>query len=293
MNVLIFGCGYLGKRVARVWTETGQTVFAVTRSLQTATAFPNLGIRPIVADVCDPATLRELPEVDLVLYSVGFDRNSGKTQEEVTCGGVQHVLAAMHAKCRQFLYVSSTSVYGQSAGEWVDEDSPCEPSQLGGQLNLSAERMVLDQFPSGQGRKANILRLAGIYGPERLLSRIDSLRANQPLAGSGESWLNLIHVDDAVQAIVACSKNAPPGSVYNVVDDRPVLRREYFEALAQHVRAPVPVFDAAQPRDRGSGGLNKRCSNSRLRRELGWSPQFPSFSEGLPNCFEQSSARTQ
>jgi nucleoside-diphosphate-sugar epimerase len=284
MRTLIFGCGYLGRRVAATWVEAGHEVFAVTRSSSNADLLRQSGIRPLIGDVCEPVSLKELPEVDLVLHSIGFDRSSHRNHEEVTVGGVQNVLNAVSDRCRQFIQISSTGVYGQSDGEWVDETSECNPSQLGGRLNLTAERFVLDRFASAGRSNANILRLAGIYGPGRLLSRVESLRARVELAGRGDSWLNLIHVDDAVTAILACASHGQPGATYNVVDDQPIKRREYFESLANLVRAPMPTFNPDQMRDRGSGGVNKRCANRKIRENLGWVPRFPSIATGLPNA---------
>lgn len=282
MRVLIFGCGYLGKRVASAWIESGHTVIAVTRSQQNADSFRQSEIHPLIGDICDPSSLAELPVVDVVLHAVGYDRTSQRTQKEIVCDGLQNVLNAVIGRCAQFIQISSTSVYGQSAGEWVDETSECKPTQPSGQLTLAAERLVQDRGSRAPATHATILRLAGIYGPGRLLSRVETIRAGVPLAGRGDSWLNLIHVDDAVTAIVKCATGSAPSTTYNVVDDEPIERREYFSLLARLLDAPPPTFDPNQPSARGSGGLNKRCSNRKLRDELGWKPVYPSIVVGLP-----------
>lgn len=286
MRVLIFGCGYLGRRVATAWIESGLEVFAVTRSPEKSDLFRKSGIQPFIGDVCEPASLDNLPDADIVLYSVGYDRTSSRTHEEVTCHGTEHILERLKDRCGRFIYTSSTSVYGQSSGEWVDERSECNPSQLGGRLNLIAEQSVQDRFPKNRSTSAVILRLAGLYGSGRLLSRKESLLAAEPISGRGDSWLNLIHVDDATRAVIASSKDDVRAGIYNVVDDQPVRRAEYFELLAELIGAPPPTFDASQPGARGSGGLNKRCSNQKLRTESSWKPAFPSFATGLPASIE-------
>ena len=286
MKKLIFGCGYVGRRVAAAWVDQGDDVFAVTRSLQNADSFRDFGVRPIVADLCDSHSLHHLPEVDVILHSVGFDRNSGKTREEVSLGGMANVLAAIGRDCKRFIFVSSTSVYGQFDGEWVDEDSACNPLQPGGQVCVQAETLVKNHFRDIPFASACVLRLAGIYGPGRLLSRVDALMAGTPLAGNGDSWLNLIHVDDAVAAILACEQSRVPDECFIAVDDRPIQRSEYFERLARLTQAPAPTFDASQPSARGSGGLNKRCRNRKLREQLGWSPKYPSIETGLPAAID-------
>ncbi len=281
MRILIFGCGYLGRRVADAWIGVGNDVFAVTRSQQNAESFRLAGIQPVIADVCDLSTLQQLPEAEVVLHAVGFDRNSGQSQTDVMCGGMRNVLSVIGDRCDRFIQISSSSVYGQSAGEWVDELSECRPTQPGGRLCVEAERMVRERFSDVDAGTANILRLAGIYGPGRLLSRVETLKVGGPLVGRGDSWLNLIHVDDAVSAVIACERHAKPGETYLVVDDRPIERAEYFGLLARLVGAPVPTFDSSQPSTRGSGGLNKRCSNRKLCNDLNWSPAYPSIATGL------------
>ncbi len=281
MRTIIFGCGYLGRRVASAWIARRHEVFAVTRSPKNAESFRESGIQPIIGDVCDFSSLRNLPKVDIALHSIGFDRSSGKSQEEVTRGGMQNVLSALRGGCDRFIHVSSTSVYGQSDGEWVDEDSECHPTQPNGQLTLAAEELVRDAVDSQEINCATVFRLAGIYGPGRLLSRIETLRSGQPFSGRADSWLNLIHVDDAALAILTCTRSGLPVTIYNVVDDRPIERREYFGQLAKLVGAPEPTFDATQPRVRGSGGLNKRCSNRKLKQDLGWLPVHASIVTGL------------
>lgn len=281
MKATIFGFGYLGHRVAAAWLRAGYELSAVTRSVQKAAQLNDAGIRPFVADVCDAASLTSLPEVDIVFHAIGFDRNSGRTQEEVTCGGTRNVVNHFAGRCQRFIYVSSTSVYGQADGEWVDETSVCQPTQPGGQLNASAEQIVREHFDGSDASTFNILRLAGIYGPGRLLSRIDSLQSGTPITGRGDSWLNLIHVDDAVTAVTTCATKGTSGTIYNVADDRPIRRSEYFELLAELVGAPTPSFDPNQSSARGSGGLNKRIANRRLREELGWMPNYPSIETGL------------
>lgn len=289
MRAMIFGCGYVGQRVAATWLRGGHDVIALTRSAQRADALQKLGIQPRVGDICEPDTLIHLPDVDVVLYAVGFDRTSPRSHEEVTCDGLRNVLRVIRNRCQRFIFVSSTSVYGQSNGEWVDEDCPCDPVQAGGKLNLKAEELVRESFPADQNRSAIILRFAGIYGLGRLLSRIETLRAGLPIAGRGDAWLNLIHVDDAVTAVNACISHDGASTIYNVIDDQPVERRAYFELLAELVGAPVPTFDPLQASARGSGGINKRCSNRKLSDETGWKPGYATIATGLPASVKAAS----
>ena len=288
MRFLIFGCGYLGKRAAQVWIDGGHTVFAVTRSVTNAELLKAIGIHSIIGDICRPESLAELPDVDVVLHAVGFDPKSQWTREQVTRDGMKNVIQAISGRCSHVIQISSTSVYGQSGGEWVDESSECLPTQISGQLTLAAEQLVLELGATNPSIQTTILRLAGIYGPGRLLTRVESLRTGQPLSGRADSWLNLIHVDDAVAAIGRCLRDTVPSRIYNCVDDTPVERGTYYRELARCVGAPPPRFDETLPALRGSGGLNKRCSNRRLREELNWSPNYSSYLSGLQSALENS-----
>lgn len=278
---LIFGCGYLGQRVARRWRDAGRTVAVVTRSPARAEAFRQQGLVPYIADVCVPESLSHLPDADRVLYAVGYDRSGEHAQEEVFVNGLSRVLQALGSRFRRFVYISSTSVYGQNNGSWVDESSVCEPVQPGGKHCLAAERL-LTQAVAGQDRAAAILRLAGIYGPQRLLSRSADLKSGVPISGRPDAWLNLIHVDDAVEAVERAAQIESPAPVYVIADDQPISRGDYYRRLADLVGAPSPHFDGAQPARRGSGGLNKRCSNRRMKTELQVRLRYPTIESGLP-----------
>src|SRR5665213_3277715 len=232
---LIIGCGYLGRRVAHIWVAQGDVVFALTRSSANAEALRQFGITPIVGDVTDSASLAVLPKVDTLLYAVGLDRRTGHSQRDVYVGGLDNLLPQIAGKVRRLLYVSSTSVYGQNSGEWVDETSDCRPESANGQVCLDAERLLQQKLP-----EANVLRLAGIYGPGRLVARIEALRAGQSPEGNPDAWLNLIHVDDAAAAVLACERRGKPGATYLVCDDHPCRRREYYSLLAAMIGAPAP-----------------------------------------------------
>ena len=202
---LIIGCGYLGRRVAKHWLAEGCSVYALTRSPERGAELRDAGLIPLLGDVTKPASLPEFPTVDILLYAVGLDRRSGQTQRDVYVGGLANVLPRIAGNVQRAIYISSTSVYGQNAGEWVDESSACQPESTNGQVCLEAERLFQQAIPS-----SNLLRLAGIYGPGRLIARMEALRAGIAPEGNPDAWLNLIHVDDAVSAVLACERRAVP-----------------------------------------------------------------------------------
>jgi nucleoside-diphosphate-sugar epimerase len=288
-KTLIIGCGYLGRRVARQWIARGDEISALTRSTDRAGELGAAGVVPLVGDVTARATLAGLPEVDTVLYAVGLDRQSGKSQRDVYVDGLANVIDELTGKVRRWIYISSTSVYGQDGGELVDESSACVPQSPNGQVCLEAERLLKTRVP-----QANILRLAGIYGPSRLVARVEALRAGTAPEGNPDAWLNLIHVTDAAAAVLACERHGAPGATYLVADGHPCRRRDYYSLLAALIGAPKGLASSARPgRDVTAAdeeavpvatGLNKRCQNRRLREELLLTLRYPTFRVGLPDA---------
>jgi nucleoside-diphosphate-sugar epimerase len=277
--MLIFGCGYLGRRVAALERALGRRVAALTRSSHKADELRRDGIEPILGDVLRPDTLLDLPHADTVVYAIGLDRSSGATMRQVFVEGLGNILDWLSPPGR-FIYVSSSSVYGQTDGGWVDEDSATEPAEESGQVVLEAERLLHARLP-----EAVILRFAGIYGPGRLLRR-KAVEAGEPIVGAADKWLNLIHVDDGARAVLAAESRAQPGRAINICDDEPVRRRDFYAELARRLNAPIPRFVApasdqpTPPHEKA----NRRIHNARMKAELGVALAFPSYRVGLHEC---------
>lgn len=279
MAKLIFGCGYLGSRVGQRWLVAGETVYAVTRSPRRAEQLRDAGYQPLVADVTQPATLDGLPLAETVLYAVGFDRSTGLAMRQVYVDGLRAALDALPQGTGRIVYISSTSVYGQGDGQWVDEDSPTEPSRENGRICLEAERVLREhRF----GDRAVVLRLAGIYGPGRVPRRA-ALVAGEPIPAAKEGYLNLIHVDDAASVVLAIENVSQLPRTLLVADGQPVVRGEYYAELARLVGAPPPRFTApvAGSPAAARATSDKRIRNDRLLRELGIELAYPSYREGL------------
>ena len=275
-SALIIGCGYLGMPVARAWKQQGRVVTALTRCR--TQELSDAGLIPLRGDVLDPPSLRQLPQVDTLLYAVGLDRRAGRPMREVYVDGLKNVVKALQdaGKLPQhWISISSTSVYGQTDGQEVSEESPTIPLDDSGRIVLEAEQTLRQLVPG-----AVILRFAGIYGPGRLLRRA-ALLAGQPLIGDAEKWLNLIHVADGVQAILAAESRAKPGALYNVADGTPVTRREFYTYLAKLLGAPPAQFELPPVEQTLIQEANRRVSAQKARRELGWMPRYPSYQQGL------------
>lgn len=286
MSVLIFGCGYVGHRAARAWHESGTSVAVVTRLGDRADALAQEGFQSIIADVTRPETLGQLPAARTVLFAVGYDRRQSLSIRETYAGGLQHVLDRLSPETLRIIYVSSTGVYGDAGGDWIDEGTRPEPARDGGRACLAAEQVLFDH---DLGNRGVVLRLAGIYGPGRIPRR-DDLLSGMPIAGNADGNLNLIHVDDAVQAILAAAVQARSPRIYNVSDGNPAPRRSYYEELARLLAAPAFRFSDAEGEssERSRGGADKRVSNARMLSELGVTLRYPSFREGLAAIVQSS-----
>jgi len=275
---LIVGCGYLGRRVAARWQKAGHEVYAITRSGEHAAEFTQRGLRPVVADVMRLETLVDLPVATTVLYAVGHDRTANYGIEELYFRGLVNLLNALPAGTGRVIYVSSTGVYGDRAGEWVDENSPCFPDRPGGRACLAAEEALRDH---PRGADAIILRTAGLYGPGRI-PRKESLTQGRVIPAPAAGWLNLIHVDDAA-AVVLIAESARGPRLYLVSDGIPVARRDYYVEMARLFGAAAPRFispDVTQP-SVARAASDKRISNARMLAELGVQLRYPSYREGL------------
>jgi len=276
---LVVGCGYLGIRVARRWLAEGAEVYAVTRSAERAEALRHEGLRPIVADVTRPETLAGLPPAETVLYSVSYDPQGAASRWDVYPHGLRAVLDALGQSTRRIVFTSSTGVYGQTDGTWVDEGSPCLPTREAGRAMLAAEEVLEGHRLAGRGI---VLRLAGLYGPGRI-TRLRDLLAGRPIAAPPRAFLNLIHVDDAAGVVQAAETCRRVPRTYVVSDGSPVERDEFYRWLSDLLGCPPPQFTEPTPESlaQSRSSTDKRVRNRRMLEELGVTLRYPTYREGL------------
>lgn len=272
---LVVGCGYLGLRVARLWRGAGARVLALTRSPDRATALAAEGLEPVLGDVTTPGSLPPLPAVDMIFWAVGFDRASGATYRDVHVTGLGHVLDAVPGTSR-VVFSSSTGVWGTDDRAVVTESTPAHPAREAGRVLLEAEALLRART----GDRGTALRFAGLYGPGRL-PRLDDLKAGRPIAADPDSWLNLIHADDAAAVVCAVAEAAATRPLYVVSDGHPVRRRDWYGRLAAVTDSPSPTWDLAAPRSRGA---DKRVDPSLLFRDVSVTLEHPDPLGGLESA---------
>ncbi|GAB3782888.1 NAD-dependent epimerase/dehydratase family protein [Dyella agri] len=267
-RILLAGCGDLGMRVAARLLAQGDEVWALRRRPPEQT-LP--GLRWLGADLAAPHSLAGLPAgITRLVYLPAPDARDKAAYRTLFVDGLRHLLQALDGGAlRQVLLVSSSAVYGEHDGDWVDEDTPPAPPGFNGALLLEAE-----QWLAAQAVPSTVLRLAGLYGPDRL-QLVERLRAGVPRVPRAlPHWANRIHVDDAATAIVHLLRLPAPLPLYLGVDDTPLPLDELYDFLARLIGAPLP---GEGPAPAGVG--SKRLSNARLRAS-GWVPGWPDARDG-------------
>ena len=234
---------------------------------------------PLALDITETATVEQLKaiEFDTVVVAVGMDRKRYDSVHNVYVGGLKNVLQNLSNNIGQLIYVSSTGVYGNFGGEWVDESSPTDPQRDGGKACLAAEQLLKG---SHFADRATILRMAGLYGNERVPTK-SAVESRQWSKLSATGYLNLIHVDDAVSAVCAVTEKSFHGETFLVADSSPTLRREYYQHLADMFElGPIP-WTEARPDPNSRGSSSKRISNRKLLDRTGLKLTHPDFRSGL------------
>ena len=281
MCVLIVGCGYVGVALGAELVRLGHEVFGLRRSAAAEGDLKAAGIQPLLADVTRPETLAKLPhDFDWVVNCVAAGGNA-ENYREIYLQGTRNLIEwlAPHPP-KKFVYTSSTSVYAQNDGSQVKESSPTEPLAETSKVLVETENILLAaaaerKFP------AVILRVAGIYGPDRGHWFKQFMRGDAHIEGDGSRCLNMIHRDDLVGCTIAALKSGRPGEIYNAADDEPVSQLHFFQWLAQAVDKPLPPSEPETPDAiRRRGVTNKRVSNRKLKMELGHQFKYPTFREG-------------
>lgn len=271
-RVLIAGCGKLGCRLGEVLASAGEEVWGLRRSRG---SLPS-PLRTLTADLCVPESLGAIPAgLTRVYYLATPNAYTDEAYRISYVDGLRNlleVLAAQRQAPRQVIFVSSTAVYAQQAGEWVDETSPTAPTAFSGQRLLEAEGLLL------QGRFPGlVVRFGGIYGGART-AMIRKVRAGEPCNAEPPHYTNRIHEDDCVGVLHHLGQLSSPESIYLAVDDAPCTQCELMDWLAEQMGCSKPPR-RAPAKSGASRAANKRCCNARLKAS-GYTLRYPTYREG-------------
>jgi nucleoside-diphosphate-sugar epimerase len=279
-SLVIFGCGYVGLALAKECLGQGWAVTALTRNPDTAKQAEQLGASAILGNLQETQWWGKIPTgVDHVVNCVGASSPTLEGYEQSYLQGMQSILAWMEQGgklSRSLVFTSSSSVYPQTDGSLVNEEADTSESSARAHVLLSAEKLCLEASPT-IAQHRSVVRFSGLYGPGRHLL-VDKIERGEPMTGSSERFLNLLHRDDASSSVLALLQ-APPGftgGVFNACDGQHATRGEIARWVAQRLGVTEPVFT-------GSGdtrGGHRRVDPSKAFDVLGWKPKFPNFQSG-------------
>lgn len=284
-TVWIVGCGDVGCRLALLLRDNGIDAIGFVHSEISLRRLERLDIRAQVCDLDQVASRPQRPPDWLFHFAPPSSRGREDTR-------LRAFLATLPEPPKRLVYCSTSGVYGDCQGRWIDEDEPLKPAHDRAQRRVDAEQIVAD-YAARHRTTSVILRAPGIYGPGRL--RADQLRESRALVLPEQSpWSNRVHADDlAAAARLAARHQLAPGTCrpYNVADGQPLTMTDYLLRCAEVLGLPAPpqrslaeVMADASPMQREFLAESKRLANHRAVEELGWQPRSLNDANGLSAC---------
>jgi len=281
-TLLSIGHGFSARALAARLVPQGWRIVGTTRSPDKADAIADTGVEPVVWPGADLGAL--IAQFPNVLVSAGPD-----SAGDPVLNAVEDAVTRAAPDLRWVGYLSTTGVYGDHDGNWVDEDTPLTPSTKRGRARVTAEA----RWQATPDLPLHIFRLAGIYGPGR--GPFAKVRAGtaRRIIKPGQVF-SRIHVEDIAQALELSLQRPDPGAVYNLCDDDPAPPQDVIAHAAELLGLPVPPaipFDQADmtPMARSFYAESKKVRNDRIKQALGWAPQFPTYRAGLAALLAQDS----
>lgn len=274
-QVLVVGCGDTGRRVAAQWLAQGAQVTGWVRTSDSAARLQQLGVRSRVVDLDADAPCPD--PVDVVYYFAPPPREG-----DVDSRLDRFLTALGKQQPRRLVYISTSGVYGDCAGAWVDETRPVNPQTPRAQRRVAAERSL-----AAWDGDWVILRAPGIYGPQRL--PLDKVRAGEPVLRDADcGWSNRIHIDDLANVAVLAATRGPAQGIYNASDGAPTKMAAYYGEMARLLGVALPVeidWPTAQrefsPLRLSFLAESRRLDNRRLINELGVRLRYAILRDGL------------
>jgi len=282
-RVAILGCGYVGIELGRQLREDHQVV-GVRRSSEGIAAIEDAGFTGLQADVTEPDSLAAVPDPDWVVFAASSGGRDTGVAREIYVEGQRNAIEHFGERIDppdRYVYTSSTGVYGDHGGDWVDEETPIDPVTEKTEVLAEAEAVALER-PREYGTDGTVARFSGLYGPGRY-------RLERYVSGPvTEGYLNMVHRDDAAGTVAfLLNSDSARNEVVLVVDDEPVSKWEFADWLAAECGEPEPPKRTVEKRleDDVSEAVrrrlttSKRCSNDKLRA-FGYEFAYPTYRGG-------------
>ncbi|BBE52098.1 Nad-dependent epimerase dehydratase [Ferriphaselus amnicola] len=281
-RILIIGCGDVAKRTVPL-LRGRYRLYGLLRDPARCSTWRTLGVTPILADLDQPTSLHRLAGLADIVLHLAPPPTQGT--------GDRRTQALMAALSRgtppsRFIYISTSGVYGDCNGDWVNETRPTQPQTARAERRVAAEKWVRE-WATRHHVHASILRVPGIYAADRL--PVERLRAGTPaIVASEDSYTNHIHADDLARVIVATLRYGRPNRIYHASDDSELKMGEYFDAVADAFHLPRPQrISRTQAQSTLSPMLlsfmqeSRRLDNARLKRELKFRLNYPTVADTL------------
>jgi nucleoside-diphosphate-sugar epimerase len=291
-GVIIFGCGYVGSALAEALIARGVRVGALTRNAQKAEQLRAMGVTEVVVAQLESndwhAELNDRYAAVVNCVSSAGGGIAGYRQSYLE--GQASILKWVGSQTvERYIYTSSTSVYPQDGGVWVDESAATDGAPETGQVLLESESLLAE---SSALSAWYVLRLAGIYGPGRHYLLDTLRRGEKTISGAGDYSLNVIHLNDIVSAMLRLlsAEVALQSGIYNLADDAPTTKAEMVAWLSEQLKVDTPCFDpnSVSPRLKRRGGHmpNRRISNKKFKAFADWELKYPDYRAGYANMLE-------
>lgn len=287
-NILILGCGDIGRRVAKIWRQTNLPIYGVVRSHASETVLKHLNIMSIQADLDDKTRIDSLPVKASLLYY--FAPPPGKGQEDTRMFNFLTAISETQLP-QKIVYISTSGVYGDQAGKLINEETAANPQIDRARRRYHAEQQ-LQHWSNLNAVPLVILRVGGIYGPGRLpLKRI---KDRIPMVYENLApQTNRIHADDLAQVcyLAATRTSGQAVHIYNVSDGSNSNMTEYFNTIADYFKLErPPLVNWEEANKVISPGMlsylkeSRKMDNSKMLAELGVKLRYPNLKEGIKNC---------
>ncbi len=262
MNILIIGCGYIGMEVASLWKKKGYHVTATTRNPDRLSELSKVSQKSIILKGNDEEELIPLiKNNDVIVVTIAADDPEHYESAYLNTSKILRHLALEMDLPRHLIYTSSTSVYGDHHGQWVNESSELVAKSEQAKILIETEKYYLSLQEIGW--RVSIFRLSEIYGPERELSRRVRQLDGLVLPGTGDQYTNMIHRQDCGAAIDYALRHHLEG-IYNLSDDDHPPRKELYDAISHKFQLPRVKWD---PKHTSLHTGNKRVSNHKIKAE--------------------------
>ncbi len=276
--MLIAGCGDIGLRVGRRVAARAREVTGILRDPQKSRPLQDAGVRILLQDLDQPQDVGDWP----LLFWFAPPPGSGSEDARL-----RQWLRVQRGRIERIVYISTSGVYGDCEGRWIDEDEPFKPQSERAHRRVDAEHALL-QWSAAGGGEVVILRVPGIYGPGRLPR--ERLQRGMPVLRAEQSpYTNRIHADDLAEAALHAAVRGVAGRAYNIADGNPTTMADYFTRCAQLLGLPLPTeVDLDEARRVFTPAMwsfmeeSKRLQTTRMRDELGFVPRHPDLASGLP-----------